>query len=148
MLFHTFYISASTAVGDFSVYSATDRSLKIFVGDVYKLTVSLIGSFDAIWDNNATVAINIDDRIPYAKMLLSLLNHGGMILMASWEYNQDEHNRQPYSITSSIIEGLFQESFEIKQLECIDMTGTAFTKQFNLTYANKLIHLLTRKSFP
>ena len=127
------------------MYSATDRSLKLFVGDVLKLTVSLVGSFDAIWDSNAVVAINIPDRIPYAEMLLSLLKHDGMILMATWEYNQAEHHRQPYSITLAIIEELFQESFEIKALESIDMTGTSFTKEFNLSYANRLIYLLTRK---
>ena len=132
-------------LGDFSVFSATDRSLKLFVGDVFNLTVSLTGSFDAIWDSNAIVAINAGDRVAYAKTLLSLLKPDGKMLMATWEYNQAERSRHPFSITSSIIKELFQESFDIEQLETIDMTGSYFTKKFNLSFANRIIHILTRK---
>ena len=113
------------------------------MGDVFKLTASLTGSFDAIWDSNAIVAINASDRAPYSKLLLSLLKPDGKILMATWEYNQAERSRHPFSITSSIIKELFEESVDIKLLETIDMTGTYFTKKFNLTFAHRLVYLLT-----
>ena len=135
-------------LGDFSVFSATDRSLKLFIGDVFRLTVSLTGSFDAIWDSNAIVAINASDRAAYAKKLLSVLKPDGKMLMATWEYNQAESSRHPFSIPFPIIRELFQESFDIEQLETIDMTGTYFTKKFNLTFANRIVHILSRKLKP
>ena len=128
------------------MFSATDRSLKLFIGNVFKLTVSLTGSFDAIWDSNAIVAINTSNRAAYAKKLLSFLKPDGKMLMETWQYNQAECSRYPFSITPSIIKELFQESFDIEVLETVDMTGTYFTKMFNLTFANTIIHLLTRKT--
>ena len=130
------------------MFSATDRSLKLFIGDVFKLTVSLTGSFDAIWDSNAIVAINASDRAAYAKKLLSFLKPDGKMLMATWQYNQAEHSRHPFSIPSPTIRELFQGSFDIEQLETIDMTGTYFTKKFNLTFANRIVHILSRKLKP
>ena len=38
---------------EFLVYRAQDRKLTIFLGDYYKLTPDLAGTFEAIWDNNA-----------------------------------------------------------------------------------------------
>ena len=116
------------------------------MGDVYNLTRDLTGTVDAIWDHNAIGAVNAEDRTKYVMTLLPLLKPDGRILMSTWEYNQAERNACPFSISLSTVNDLFQEMFDIDQLEAIDMTGSFFTKKFKLSYANRLIHLLVRKN--
>ena len=41
---------------EFSMYTATDRNLTVYCGDVLKFLPSVAGQFDAIWDRNAQPA--------------------------------------------------------------------------------------------
>ena len=45
---------------EFSVYTATDRKLTVYCGDVLKFLPSVAGQFDAIWDRSAIIAINVE----------------------------------------------------------------------------------------
>ena len=58
---------------EFVVYQAQDRKLTIFLGDYYKLTPDLAGTFEAIWDNNAFGSSPPADRLQYISVLASLL---------------------------------------------------------------------------
>ena len=130
-------------VGDFKVFSATDKNLKLFIGDFYKITASLTGKFDAIWDHNAFLAINPDDRLRYVEILGSLLVPGGRVLLSTWEYDQSKRNVAPYSLNSEQIKEYFAGMFEVELLERKDYSGTLFTRKFNLDWAYRPIHLLT-----
>ena len=57
--------------GPFTIYKATDGDLNVLCGDVFNLDTCYAGPFDVIWDCNAIVAINADDREPYVKAELS-----------------------------------------------------------------------------
>ena len=42
------------------MYTATDRKLTVYCGDVLKFLPSVAGQFDAIWDRSAIIAINVE----------------------------------------------------------------------------------------
>ena len=62
--------------------------------------------------------------------------------MSTWEYNQMEYLGIPYSISTAMLENLF-DKMVVELIETIDMSGTFFTKRFKLSCANRLLHLLT-----
>ena len=134
--------SVST-IGDFKVFSASDKKLKLFIGDFFKITTSLTGKFDAIWDHNAFGAVNPDDRSRYVEILSSLLVPAGKILLSHYEYDQSKRNIAPYSLNSEQIKGYFGEKFEVELLERIDCNNSIFTRKFNLDWGYRPIHLLT-----
>lgn len=135
--------SVST-VKDFKVFSATNKKLKFYAGDFYKLDASLIGPFDVIWDHNAFGAVSPDDRSRYIEILTSLLvPHRGKILLSNYEYDQSKRNVAPYSLNTLQIKEYFGSSYEVELLERMDYNDSFFTKKFNLDWGYRPIHLLT-----
>ena len=131
--------------GLFKVYTAKDRPLRFLVGSVFDLSEEMTGLFDAIWDHNALVAVNVELRERYVTVLASVLKQGGKILMGTWEYDQREHDSNPYSISTPAIKDWFGALFSVEVVEFIDFTGTRFTEKFKLTWAKKPVHLLVKK---
>lgn len=134
--------SVST-VKDFKVFSASDRKMKFYVGDFYKVDASLVGQFDAIWDHNALGAVSPGDRVRYIQLLTSLLRPHGKILLSHYEYDQSKRNVAPYSLNPSQIKEYFESSYEVELLERMDYNDSFFTKKFNLDWGYRPIHLLS-----
>ena len=137
-----------TTIDDFKVFSATDnKKLKFYVGDFFKVSAALIGTFDIIWDHNAFGAINPSDRSRYVELLDSLLVPGGKILLSNLEFDYDQSKRNvapgPYSLNSEQIKEYFGAQFEVELLERMDHNDSFFTKKFNLDWGYRPIHLLT-----
>jgi thiopurine S-methyltransferase len=135
-----------TECGEFSIYSATDRSLKVYCGDILKFGPSDAGQFDVIWDCNAIVALSVEDRDKYVQLLVSVLKPGGRILMTTWVYEQSIHISRPYSMPPDMIRGLFDSLCDTQEVENIDMPTTSkLCQQFNLSWAVRPVLLLTMK---
>ena len=135
-----------TEIDNFKVFSATDnRKLKFYAGDFFKVSASLIGTFDVIWDHHAFGAVSPSDRSRYIELLSSLLVAGGKILLSNFEYDQSKHNTAPFSLNSEQIREYFGAQFEVKLLERMDYNDSLFTKTFNLDWGYRPIHLLTMR---
>ena len=132
--------------GEFSVYTATDRKLTVYCGDILKFLPSIAGQFDAIWDRSAIIAINVEDRQQYASLLESLLKPSGRILMTTLIYEQSVHPRFPFCINREIIHDLFEPlNLDIQEVEKINLAGSSFCDQHELSWAIKPVMLLTKK---
>lgn len=131
---------------EFVVYRARDRKLTIFLGDYYKLTPDLAGTFEAVWDNNAFGSSPPADRQQYISVLASLLKPNGRVLLANWEYGELIRDTYPYSLSSSLVKEFFQEKFEVKCLRKCGIFTDYFIKKFNVDFAHRNIHLLSKKS--
>ena len=135
-----------TEQDSFKVYAASDRNLKVFVGDYFEFEFEQFsGSFDATWDCNAFGAIAIDNRLRYIEKLNTLLKPKGRILMSAYEFDQSLRDRHPFSIHLSLMVEQFGAKYDVELVETLDYTGTDFTQKFGLTWANKLYYFLTRK---
>ncbi|HHD75725.1 MAG TPA: thiopurine S-methyltransferase [Campylobacterales bacterium] len=113
-LFHELGVTAEVSTkGDFKVYS-TDN-LKVFVGDLFKLTSDLVGRIDAIYDRAALVALTKETRERYTAHLRELSRCAPQLLLC-FEYDQSLMNRTPYSIEEEEVHGHYAEHYELEQL--------------------------------
>ena len=128
------------------MYTATDRKLTVYCGDVLKFLPSIAGQFDAIWDRGGIVVIDIEDRQQYASLLVSLLKPSGRILMATFIYEQSIYMRRPFCLDLEMIRGLFEPlTFDTQEVEKIDLAGSSFCEKKELPWAIELVTLLTKK---
>ena len=133
-------------VGPFTVYTANDRDLKVFCGDVFDLNASFAGPFDAIWDCNAIVAINIEDRGRYVKLLMDITKQSAPILMTTWVYEQSIHIRRPFSMPPEMVEELFATYCDTRLVENIVVPKESnFCHRHELPWATRPVLLLNRK---
>ena len=131
--------------GEFSVYTATGCSLKIYCGDVLKFGPSVAGVFDAIWDCNAITGINVEERMKYRDMLVAVLKPNRRILMTSWLYEQSIHKQPPFCLPYELISDLFAPHCDTEEVDSIDMAGSAFCQRHDLPWAKRLVFLLKKK---
>ena len=131
--------------GEFVIYQAKDRKLKVVSGDYYKATPELLGTFEAVWDINAFGAARPADREKYIAVLTSVLKPNGRILICNWEYGDRERDMAPYSLPSSLIRELFQDKFEVQCLGTCETYAARFVEKFNQDWAKQVVHLLTYK---
>ena len=130
---------------DFVAYKASDRSLKVFAGNFYKLTPDIAGIYECIWDKNALGAAEPKDRVAYQSVLVSLLQPGGRVLLSNFEFNDQGRDRAPYSVSPKQINDLFDENFDVKFLENPEENVKIFMNTFKVEWAKQNIHLLTLK---
>ncbi len=82
--------------------------VSVFLGDFFAPTLpALAGTFDGVWDRAALVAIDPSAREPYRDRLLTLMSHGGTLLLATFDYDQDLRAGPPFSVPDDVVHGLF-----------------------------------------
>ncbi len=129
----------------FITYTATDRKLKVFVGNFYCLTPEIAGKFDSVWDINALGAAEPKDREAYRSVLISLLKPGGRILLSNYEYNDEGRNKAPYSLSIKQIKYLFGDFFDVQFLENPEEFVDYFKSKFKVDWVKHNVHFLTLK---
>lgn len=129
----------------FIVYQATDRKIKMFVGNFYKLTPGIAGTYEAVWDHHALGASEPEDRVTYRGILISLLRPHGRILLSNFEYGDQKRNMAPFSVSKEMVKDLLESHFEIKYLENATEFIDFVKSRFSFDWANHHIHLLTVK---
>ena len=133
--------------GEFVIYQAKDRKLKVISGDYYKATPELLGTFEAVWDINAFGAVYPVDREKYTSVLTSLLKPNGRILLCTWEYTPTNMcDNGPFSMACSLVKEMFQDHFDVQYLGSRDIHVTHFIKEFSVDWATEHIHLLCCKN--
>ena len=98
----------------------TSGNCRFLVGDVFKATELGLGSFDAIWDRAALVALDPPRRKAYGPLMLSLLKPGGFILLNTFRYPRGIKEGPPHSIEEHEIYSLYGEGARIELLESED----------------------------
>ena len=135
--------------GQYTIYKATDRELGILCGDIFNLDTSVAGPFDAIWDCNAIVAINYEDRERYAEVEMSVLKQTGRILMTTWVYEQSIHLRFPLCVSPETVEKLFGANCDMRVVDKIVLPAdNSFCQRHELPWAIRPVLLLSRKQEP
>jgi thiopurine S-methyltransferase len=101
-------------------YSADN--IDIFVGDIFNINSNMVGNIDAIYDRAALVALTKDIRIKYTQHLRELSSNAPQILICC-EYDQSLMNSTPYSIEHNEINEHYENHYEVKLLERIEIEG-------------------------
>ena len=113
-LFEELGLSANISqVGELILYST--EHLKVFVGDIFKVSSKMLGEIDAIYDRAALVALTKDLRIDYATQLRTISNNAPQLLLC-FEYEQSLMNRSPYSIEALEVKKHYDAYYELELL--------------------------------
>lgn len=109
-----------SSLGNVDHYSAKD--IDIFVGDVFELSGSMLGSVDAVYDRAAFVALPVEMRKRYTKHLIELTDKAPQLLI-SFEYDQSLIEGPPFSISREEIDQHYQDSYDLKLIVSAELPG-------------------------
>ena len=115
------------------------------MGDIFQCSIDNVGSFDAVWDQNSLVALNLEDRERYVTLMKSLLKPKGKILLTTFEYDQScyDISKSPHTIPPSMVKSLYEKfNFIVNTIDTVDLTKTPFTKLLGVPWATKFTYLI------
>ena len=101
-------------------YSAT--GIDIFVGDMFDLTKSVLGPVDTVYDRAALVALPEAMRQRYIMHVLEI-SHAAPQFLLCFEYDQNEMNGPPFSITGDEVHRYYDVHYEVTEAATVDVAG-------------------------
>jgi thiopurine S-methyltransferase len=105
--------------GDFDVYQA--GHLKLIRGDFFRLTPSLLGDVDALYDRAALISWMPELRQSYVAHIAALARPGTPMLLIALEYEQSHMQGPPFSVAREEVERLYAPRFAIRELDRRDV---------------------------
>jgi thiopurine S-methyltransferase len=111
---------ATTAIGQLTRYSAP--GIDIFLGDIFDLSRSELGSVNAVYDRGALIALPEPMRSRYAGHLERLTNRAIQLLICL-NYEQRLLAGPPFSVSGTEVARLYQHAYDLKMLATRDVVG-------------------------
>jgi thiopurine S-methyltransferase len=102
-----------TELGNLKRYST--KSLVIYVGDIFKLTPSILGEGNAVYDRAAIVALPETMRGDYAAQLMDLSQKSDQLVI-NYVYDQAIMSGPPFSVSNEELARHYSEYYVMKQL--------------------------------
>tara|TARA_R110000772_G_scaffold41760_26_gene97245 strand:+ start:252 stop:1043 length:792 start_codon:yes stop_codon:yes gene_type:complete len=105
-------------------YQANPNGLRIdiYVGDIFRLTETLIGKIDAVYDRAALVALPLMMREKYTGHIRNLTDNAPQLLI-SFDYQQDLLPGPPYCVNRDEIVQHYGDNYRISLLASEDVKG-------------------------
>jgi len=92
-------------------------SMTFLVGDFMALPTVHSSGFDGFYDRAALIALPPNLRKKYADTLKTLIVPGGRGLLVTIEYDQNEMDGPPFSVSEDMVRDLYEPHFKIEVLE-------------------------------
>lgn len=111
-------------------------SLQLLQGDFFALSPSILGNVDAVFDRASLVALPLQMRLDYVKVLRSLLPSGAKILLVTLEKELAEEKGPPFNISIDDVNHLYANDEVVHLLSKRDALSRdfAFTEHvFSIT---------------
>ncbi len=102
-----------TKQGEITQFSAAN--IDMFVGDIFKITPTMLGKVDAVYDRAALVALPDEMRKAYSAHLMAL-THNAPQLLICFEYVQTIHAGPPFSISADEVKQHYQGTYDLTLL--------------------------------
>lgn len=106
-------------MGERRVFSAP--GIRVFQGDHFALTAQDLEGVAAVYDRASLVALTPQLRDRYAEHLRTVLPAPVPMLVVTFEYEQDEFEGPPLSVTVEEVRRLFEQTHDVELLERVDM---------------------------
>jgi thiopurine S-methyltransferase len=97
-------------VGEVSLYSAKD--IDIFVGNIFDVSGSILGSVDAIYDRAALIALPEETRKQYTAHLMEITDKAPQLLVTC-EYDQSLMEGPPFSISKEEVNQHYSDTYRV-----------------------------------
>ncbi|MCX7365264.1 MAG: thiopurine S-methyltransferase [Alphaproteobacteria bacterium] len=109
-----------TAIDEINQYSFDN--IDIFVGDIFRLSLDMLGPVDAIYDRAALVALPDSMRAPYATHLMEITDRAPQLLV-TYEYDQRLVDGPPFSVSHEEVSRHYRPSYDLKLLASAEIKG-------------------------
>lgn len=109
----------TTQENDFTVFQ--HETIKLYVGDFFKLQPEHLGQMDAIYDRAALIALPEDMRQTYSQKLSALFKSLPPTLLVTVTYDQNQMPGPPFSVDEDEVVGLYP-GYKISQLHVEEFT--------------------------
>ena len=96
--------------------------LDIFVGDIFELTIDLLGEVQATYDRAALVALPFTMRQRYAIHLRQITATAPQLLLC-FEYDQKALDGPPFSVPDDEVAGHYDKYYELLKLSSVEVAG-------------------------
>ncbi len=100
--------------GEFKHYSA--EGIEIYVGDIFNLSLAMIGAVDAVYDRAAVVALPAGMRKQYGAHIYALAN-GAPQLVITFEYDQNVMPGPPFSVDGAELARVYGQYYRLELIE-------------------------------
>jgi thiopurine S-methyltransferase len=132
--------------GEFSIFEG--GGIQLWSGDFFHAPPELWNGITGIYDRAALIALPAEYRKKYSAEIINNVQSTQVqnfrMLLITVEYSQDDVQGPPFSITESEIQALYQENFEIQQLErYAEEMLTGHHPKFLNTQVREAVYLLT-----
>jgi len=91
-------------------------NLDLYVGDIFEISASHLGTVDAIYDRAALVALPADTRTRYVAHLTGLTGAAPQLLI-TYQYDASLIDGPPFSVDDDEIERLFGAQYQLNPVE-------------------------------
>ena len=100
------------------VYTANDKAITIYCGDLFGFKDDNLGGFDCVVDHGSIGSFDFTKvpRETYASLINSFTKPNGRILMSTFDYEHSEHPAIPFAVTEEEVVTLYREHFQPPQL--------------------------------
>jgi thiopurine S-methyltransferase len=105
--------------GEFDIYEA--ERLKLFRGDFFAFTPSLLGPVSAVYDRAALISWNPEMRDAYVGHVAALTTPGTQTLLVTMEYPQEQIKGPPFSVDAAEVTRLYGRNHAIQELSRLDI---------------------------
>jgi len=126
-----------------SKFMSTDSRLTVFVTDMFSVTNSLLGTFDAVFDRGSLEALKEEDRDVYLSIMKSCLRDDFTYLLTGFEYDSSLKEGPPRPLPPNTVNSLFQEFGSVSVLSKED--DEARKMRWKLSELKIYTYLIKRK---
>eukprot|EP00919_Chromeraceae_sp_WS-2016_P043268 GHVR01103348.1.p1 GENE.GHVR01103348.1~~GHVR01103348.1.p1 ORF type:complete len:217 (+),score=44.06 GHVR01103348.1:570-1220(+) len=137
-------VFVKTELTDFSLYQADD--IKIYCGDIFKLTNKMLEEISAIYDRASLIALDKPLRQKYVKHLLGIIPSCVEWLLLTMNYPQQQKDGPPFAVDKDEVEELFHHpTYSCLQLELInDLNNEQKFIEAKVDFLEKAVYLLRK----
>lgn len=96
------------------------RGIRIYQGDFFQLQSADLGDVDAVYDRASLVALPPPMRALYATRMASLMGNAPQLLI-TFEYDTNQMDGPPFSVTGEEVEQRYGERYDIEELSREDI---------------------------
>ncbi len=127
------------ALGGHEAFSA--RGVTMVLADMFDMKPDALGTFDAIYDRAALIALEPTMRDRYVATCRALLKPGGVTLLISFSYDQTKAPGPPFSIDTNTVHELFAGR-RIQALETRAATVSARLRDEGIALIDETAYLI------
>jgi len=120
--------------------------IDILCGDFFALKKDYLSDISVVYDRASLVALPSEMREKYVKKMLEILPEKVKILLLTLDYDENEKQGPPFSVTEEEVYRLYSENFTIELLEVAGISEEQrSSRSQNMSYFNERVFLLERK---